>query len=109
MKIRAAPFDVTRREFKRALAAATVLAAGWMTPVLAEQGRNPDRQQCSDIQDSDARERCEHPWSRVEQNFSVLTGPTVCGKDRDGCRGGDVHNSRPPRPPYWIGHHYSGL
>lgn len=96
---------------KYALAGAAVFAVWWATTasVPAGQERSPDRERCADVQGTESRERCEHPWSRVEQNFSVLTDPNVCGRDRDGCHGGDGHTMRSPRPPYWIGHHYSGL
>lgn len=91
--------------------AAAMIAASLAAPasVLAEPQRNPDRQRCGETQDTESRERCERPWARVDQNFSVLTEPGTCAKDRENCGDSTGHSARPPRPPYWIGHHYSGL
>lgn len=79
------------------------------SPVLAEPARSPDGsvQRCGE--DTASRERCEHAWGRVERNLSALTEPNVCARDRESCQSNDGHAVRPPRPPYWIGHHYSGL
>ncbi len=95
--------------------ASVAVLAMWIAATATGQAgaqRNSDHnssEPCSNAQDAESRQRCERPWENSEQNFSILTEADNCGKGRGGCGDVDRRAARPPRPPYWIGHHYSGL
>jgi hypothetical protein len=72
----------------------------------AERSGNRTMERCTDSQDAAERVRCERLSVIVEQGATTDNQPT-CERARSTCTGG--RTGRSTRPPFWIGHHYSGL
>lgn len=80
-----------------------VLVASFAQPATAEHSAGRNMERCGDTQD---RARCEKIAGDVEQG-ATINEQMPCEKMRGGCT--SVHTNRTTRPPFWIGHHYSGL
>ena len=85
---------------------AIVLIGAFAPTAMAERVGDRNVERCNDVQDLTERVRCEKIAGEIEP------GPTAseqapCEKARSGCANGRVN--RATRPPFWIGHHYSGL
>lgn len=98
---------------KRYLAPVVIVLLGWMTSVdgaaAAEAGGERSTERCSDPQAFAARAHCGHAGDGIEQNSQAPVEQAPCEKSRGGCVPAEGRINRAVRPPFWIGHHYSGL
>lgn len=85
-----------------------LLIGSFTSPALAEHSAGRNIERCGDAQE---RARCEKLAGDSEQgatpNEATLNEQMPCEKMRGGC--GSARLNRASRPPFWIGHHYSGL
>jgi outer membrane murein-binding lipoprotein Lpp len=88
---------------------AAVLAGLLTSGAAPERSGERGAERCTDAQDISVHGRCARLNDNLDQNNQTTGEQTVCEKNHGGCATGDGRINRTVRPPFWIGHHYSGL
>ena len=84
-----------------------MIVAGLFTPAaIADQAGDRTASRCTVSKDLMERARCESLAPEVGKR-AAATEQGPCGRTQSGC--GGEHGNRTARPPFWVGHHYSGL
>jgi len=92
-----------------AVTLAGLLIAGEFAIAAPEHGGERGVERCADGQNISLHSRCAHFTEGMDQNNQAISEQAGCEKSHGGCLSGDDRIIRPVRPPFWIGHHYSGL
>ncbi len=92
-----------------AVALAGWLVAGDIAIAAPEHGGEMGVERCADTQNVSLRAHCARLTESMDQNSRATGEQTVCDKSHAGCLAGDDRSNHTVRPPFWIGHHYSGL
>jgi len=96
----------------RFLTVGSVALAGWLVAgdiaVAAPEHGGEMAERCADTQNVSLRARCARLTETMDQNNRATGEQSVCEKSH-GCLAGDDRINHTVRPPFWIGHHYSGL